>query len=203
MRFLASVLLLMPLFTPLTSLANIQFETLKTMDGATVYCQSAKDLGQLAFILEDTIVDVSSKSTETLEFNFDPNFYKCAKGANGPEWQASDINAFLSREVQTDRGLVKIVPISYNWVVYSENYTELNPDPTVMTKNLGSNYSVKISDLLVGNEKSRRNRGRASRGIITVFLKSVTKAVYPDGEELLLGQQASGSFHIVITLPAR
>jgi len=202
MRFLAPALLLLPLLLPTSSLANTQFETLKTMDGGVLYCDSKKDLGHVGFRLENTLVDVSSKAADTLEFTFGPNFYKCVQGANGPEWQTSDIHAFLYREVQTPNGLVKIVPVSYKWVVYAENYKELNPDPTIQTKNLGSTYSVSISDLLSGSEnKDRRNRNMSQRGIVTVFLRSVQKIVYPDGREENLGYRASGSFNIIITLP--
>lgn len=197
MRFFAPALL----FMPLVSLANPQFETLKTMDGTVQYCNSAKHVGQKGYILEDTLVEPSSKSADTLEFTFGPNFYKCAKGANGYEWQPSNIQEFLSEKVKTEQGIVRIVPTSYKWVVYSENYTELNPEPYV-TKSGASKYSVRISDLLGNAEKNRHRSGKSARGIVTVFLKYTKKAIYPNGQELNLGLNATGSFNIVITLPA-
>ncbi|WP_413288846.1 hypothetical protein [Bdellovibrio sp. HCB337] len=198
MRFFAPALLLI---TPLMSLANPQFETLKTLDGAVLYCNSSEHVGNEGFILEDTAVSVSNKSADALDFSFGPNFYKCAKGANGYEWAPSDIQEFLTDKVKTEQGTVRIVPTSYKWVVYSENYTELNPEPSI-TKAGHANYTVKVSDLLSSEGKSRRRSGKSARGIVTVFLKYTKKAIYPNGEEMNLGQYASGSFNIVITLPS-
>lgn len=197
MRFIAPALLFVPLFAT----ANPQFESLKTMDGAVLYC-NANSVNQVGFRLDNTLVQPTANDAKTLEVNFAPNFYRCAKGANGYEWQSSDVNAFLSREVTTDEGVVKIVPTSYSWVVYNENYKELNPQPNVKSANGVAKYTVSIDDLLSADQKRNRDKGTASRGIITVFMKYVTKAVYPNGREMNLGLQATGSFNIVITIPA-
>lgn len=196
MRFIAPALLFVPFFAVA---ANPQYESLKTMDGGVLYCQSAT-VGQTGYRLENTLVEPSATDAQTLEVNFAPNFYRCAKGANGYEWQASNVTAFLSQSVKTDAGIVKIVPTSYAWVVYSENYTELNPQPSVKVTG-GQKYTVTINDLLSGEQKSNHQKGVASRGILTVFMKYVTKAVYPNGKEENLGLHATSSFNIVITVP--
>jgi hypothetical protein len=194
MRFIAPALLFVPLFVT----ASPQYESLKTMDGGVLYCQS-ETVGQIGYRLENTLVEMSAKDAQTLEVNFAPNFYRCAKSANGYQWQPSSVTAFLSQSVKTDAGIVKIVPTSYAWVVYSENYTELNPQPSVKVQG-GQKYIVTINDLLSDEQKSNRQKGIASRGILTVFMKYVTKAVYPDGREENLGLRATSSFNIVITL---
>lgn len=198
MRFIAPALLFVPLFVS----ANPQYESLKTMDGAVLYCNT-NTLGQTGFRLDNTLVQPTANDAKTLEVNFAPNFYRCAQGANGLEWQPSNVTEFLSREVTTDEGVVKIVPTSYSWVVYNENYKELNPQPNVKAVNGVAKYTVSIDDLLSADQKRNRDKGTASRGIITVFMKYVTKAVYPNGKELNLGQNATGSFNIVITIPAK
>lgn len=189
-------------FLPALSFANLQFETLKSSDGKAQHCQTRADLDKTAYFLENTLVQNSRKKANTLEFTIAPAFYICQQSANGYDWQPSTMEAFLSRSVQTEEGTVNIVPVSYAWVVYSENYTELNPQPSLTRTNTLS-YSVSIDNLLNTDEQSRRRRGQSARGIVTVFLKSVVKAIYPDGREELLGSQASGSFNIVITLPSR
>lgn len=199
MRFFAPALLFVPLFAT----ANPQFESLKTMDGAVLYCQSNSDLGKNGFKLENTLVEPSASDAKSLEISFGPNFYRCGKSANGFEWQPSTVKDFLSQEVKTDDGIVKIVPVSYQWVVYSENYKELNPQPNVKAANGNAKYAVKIDDLLSNEEKDRHEKGATSRGIVTVFMKYVTKAVYPNGKEMNLGLHATGSYNIVITLPSR
>lgn len=198
MRFLAPVLLLMPLM----SFAAPQFETLKTLDGGVQYCNSKEDFGKGGFFLEYTLVEDSTKAADAFEISFGPTFYRCSHGANGYEWQPGTINDLLRQKVKTDDGIVRIVPLSYKWVVYSENYKELNPEPTV-TKSGLTKYTVNVRDLLANDQKSRHRRGLESRGIVTVFLKYTSKAIYPNGEELFLGTRASGSFNIIITLPSR
>lgn len=194
MRFFAPALLLVPLM----SSASPNFDTFKTLDGAVQYCNSADDVGAVGAKLENTLVD---QATNDVQFSFNPNYYRCAKTAKGYEWQTSTVTEFLSRDVKTEEGMVKIVPTSYQWVVYSQSYTELHPMPNV--KAGGSlKYSVSVSDLLGEDQKGRYEKGLASRGIITVFMKYVTKAVYPNGKELNLGLHATGSFNIVIDLPA-
>jgi hypothetical protein len=197
MRFLATALLFIPLFAS----AKPQFESLKTLDGGVLYCQSNSDFEKVGFHLDNTLVEPSAANLKNLEISFTPNFYRCAKTAKGFQWQPSTVNAYLSQEVQTDDGLVKIVPVSYSWVVYSENYKVLNPQPNSKAAN-GTKYTISIGDLLSSQEKENHDKGTESRGIVTVFMKYVTKAVYPNGKELNLGQHATGSFNIVITLPA-
>lgn len=197
MRFIAPALLFVPLFAT----ANPQFESLKTMDGAVLYCNTKAHVGQVGYRLDNTLVQPTANDAKILEVNFAPNYYRCAHTATGYEWQSATVTDFLSQEVTTDEGVVKIVPTSYAWVLYNENYKELNPQPNVKANGVAK-YTISVDDLLPADQKRNRDKGVASRGIITVFMKYVTKAVYPNGKEVNLGLHATGSFNIVITIPA-
>lgn len=199
MRFLAPALL----FLPLMSFATPPFQSLKSFDGRSQFCKSAEDIGKGGVFLRDTEVEEPAQNAETREFSFGPQFYRCSQGADGLKWTPSSVTQFLSQEVKTEQGVVKIIPTDYQWVVYSENYTVLNPQPNLKSAKGHPRYSVRIEDLLPADQKERRAKGLASRGIVTVFLKYSTKAVYPDGKVMELGSKASGSFHIIINMPTR
>lgn len=184
------------IFLPLMSLANPSFTTLKSFDGAVEYCHSKEDLGKGGVFLENTNVTVSPQDASILNISLSPQFYRCTRAGRGYKWQPSNAIAFLSQKVRTAEGIVRIVPTSYDWVVYSDNYTELNPQPGI--KGGQKKYSVKIADLLSEEQKSQ-----PSRAMVTVFLKYRTKAVYPNGEVMDLGTQASGSFNILINLSGK
>lgn len=181
--------------TPFISLATPhQFQAVKSFDGRAQSCKSKEDLGMAGVRLENTEVN-SAQAAGTLEISFGPRYYRCVATVQGFQWQTTTLSEVLFEEIQTKEGIVRVVPVSSAWVLYSEDYTVLNPQSQ---ENPGLQeplkYSVRVEDL-------QRRSFKVKRSTITAFLKYERKALYPDGTVMYLGQRSSGSFHILINLP--
>lgn len=185
MRLVVVALLLFPFI----SFASTGKKTPFPFLGGALYCKADEDIGKVGYLVEDIKVGYATADKETLDFSFMPKFYVCAKGAQGFFWKDSSVVEAMNSEVKTRAGAVKIIPVTYQWVTYTEYYKVLQP---LVSANGCLNFQFKKSEIL----KSEKDQG-----FVTIFLSFARKAVYPDGQELDLGLRSSGSIEVAIKIP--
>lgn len=186
MRFAVVVALLS---FPFMSFASVGKVTPNSFLGGALYCKADEDLGKVGYLIQDIQISSATADKQTVNFSFLPKFYACAKGAQGFFWKDSSVVEAMHSEVKTRAGAVKIIPLKYKWVTYTESYKVLEAQVSVDGR---LNYTFNKSEVV---------KSESDKGILTVFLSFARKAVYPDGTELELGLRSSGYSEIAVQWP--